>query len=174
MTRNDDMGLTYTTATLPKDMEVTGHPAMFLWITSTANDGDFFVYLEEIDDAGHSEYVTERKLKASHRAETLPSFDSMGLIYHRSNREDMVKLPHEPVTLCFNLFPISNVFDAGHRVRVTITCADRNNALKMEVSPAPKVAIYRNVEHPSHIVLPIIPWGASAVRKLQQAGPACS
>ena len=42
-------GLAYTTAPLTSDLELTGHPVVHLWISSTATDGDFIVDLEDID-----------------------------------------------------------------------------------------------------------------------------
>ena len=68
----DEKGLTYTTDVLDADMEVTGHPVVNLWVASTSDDADFFVYLEEIDTTGHSRYITEGILKASHRKTVEP------------------------------------------------------------------------------------------------------
>jgi putative CocE/NonD family hydrolase len=157
MTRNDEKGLTYTTPPLDSDLEVTGHPVVHLWVTSTAQDGDFFVYLEEVDEDGYSHYITEGTLRASHRAISTPPFDYLGLPYHRSFAEDLVDLPSEPVELVFDLLPTSNIFDAEHRIRVTITCADKDTALTPELSPPPTVSVYHNSDHASYITLPIIP-----------------
>jgi len=79
MTENDEKGLTYTTHPLLFDVEVTGHPVVHLWVTSKAADGDFFVYLEEVDGDGFSHYITEGTLRASHRATIEPPFEYMGL-----------------------------------------------------------------------------------------------
>ena len=67
-TENGTKGLTCTTPPLGEDLEVTGHPVVNLWVTSSADDGDFFVYLEEVDAEGRSNYVSEGVLRASHRA----------------------------------------------------------------------------------------------------------
>jgi putative CocE/NonD family hydrolase len=157
MTPNDQKGLTYTTPPLAADVEVTGHPVVHLWITSTADDGDFFVYLEEVDETGYSKYITEGRLRASHRAISTPPFDYLGLPYHRSYAEDIIDLPDQPVELVFDLLPTSYAFPPGHRIRITITCADKDNALTMEMNTPPTVSLYRNADHASYIVLPIIP-----------------
>ena len=68
----------------------------------------------------------------------------------------------EPVELVFDLHPTSNIFDKGHRIRVTITFADRDNTQTPELSPAPTVSIYRNANYASYIVLPVIPPPTSA------------
>lgn len=159
MTQNDEKGLTYTTPPLDSDIELTGHPIVYLWVTSTATDGDFFVYLEEVDEDGYSHYITEGTLRASHRATSAAPYEYMGLPYHRSFAEDVAELPGEPVELVFDLIPTSNIFDQGHHIRVTITGADKDNAQTPELSPPPTVSIYRNASYASYIILPVIPPG---------------
>jgi putative CocE/NonD family hydrolase len=158
MRSNDEKGLTYTSALLTENLQITGHPIIYLWMSSTAKDGDFFAYLEDVDENGVSHYITEGKLRASHRAISIPPFDYIGLPYHRSYAEDVVALPSsQPVEIIFDLHPTSYIFRASHRIRVTITCADCDNALTPELSPPPKVSIYRNTNSASYITLPIIP-----------------
>ena len=69
----------------------------------------------------------------------------------------MADLPGEPVELVFDLLPTSYVFDAGHRIRLTITCADEGNLSTPVLDPAPTVNVYRDAEHASYIELPVIP-----------------
>jgi len=157
LTPNDEKGLTYTTSVLNSNVEVTGHPVIHFWVTSTAKDGDFFVYLEEVDKNVYSHYITEGTLRASHRAITDPPFEYMALPYHRSFAENEAVLPNEPVKLVFDLHPTSNIFDRGNRIRVTITGADVDNALTPELSPPPRFAIYHRANYLSYITLPIIP-----------------
>ena len=154
---NDEKGLTYTTPPLTAEVEVTGHPVVHLWVTSSARDGDFFVYLEDVSEARFSRYVTEGNLRASHRAISTAPFEYLGLPYHRSNAEDIADLPDQPVELVFDLIPTSYIFDVGHRIRVTITCADKDTALTPQLDPPPTVHLYRDADHASYIVLPIIP-----------------
>jgi hypothetical protein len=154
---NDKKGLTYTTEVLEEDLELTGHPIAHFWVSSTATDGDFFVYLEEVDAEGVSHYVSEGVLRASHRALNEPYYDYLGLPFHRSHEEDVVELkPGEIAELVFDLQPTSNVFNAGNRLRITITCADKDNAMTPELSPAPTVSVYRSTAYASYVRLPII------------------
>lgn len=158
MTLLDAKGLTYTTAPLTSDMEVTGHPVMHLCISSTATDGDFFVYLEEIDADGVSWYLTEGILRASHRILGEPEWDNMGLPWNRGFEEDMIDLvPGEPSELVFTMSPTSNIFDEGNRIRITIICADKGNFQTPELSPPPTISVYHNTENASYITLPVIP-----------------
>jgi putative CocE/NonD family hydrolase len=158
MTANDERSLTYTTDALTESIEITGHPIVHLWVSSTAADGDFFVYLSEVDEDGYAHYITDGALRASHRALNDAPYNYMGLPYHRSYREDMQPLPaDEPVELVFDLLPTSNIFDAGNRIRITIMGADVDTFATPQLDPAPTISIYRNAEHSSYIDLPVIP-----------------
>jgi len=158
MSANDAKALTYTTLPLESGVEVTGHPVVHLWVSSTAADGDFFVYLEEVDEDGVSSYITEGKLRASFRAQHEPPFENMGLPWHRCWEEDVEPLPQgQPAELVFDLLPTSNWFDAGHRIRLTVTGADADTYETPQLEPAPTVSIYRSSEYTSFIELPIVP-----------------
>ncbi len=157
MAPNDEKGVTFTTAPLPADVEITGHPIAHLWISSTAKDGDFFVYLEEVEPNNRSQYVTEGCLRASHRAISTPPYDYLGLPYHRSFKEDVNELPGDPALLSIDLQPTSNIFDAKNRIRITITCADRNNTQTPELDPPPVITLYQGADLASAIELPFIP-----------------
>ncbi len=155
MQSNDRKGLTYTTAPLTNAIEVTGHPVVHLWITSSDDDGDFFAYLEEVDRYGTSRYISEGMLRASHRKLHPAPFNNLDLPYHRSFQEDIEKLPSEPAELIFDLLPVSKMFVMGSRIRITITCADKDNACTPVVIPTPTVRIYRNASFTSHVKLPV-------------------
>ncbi|MBN1848094.1 MAG: CocE/NonD family hydrolase [Deltaproteobacteria bacterium] len=153
----DQWGLTYTTDPLPEDVELTGHPVLHLWISSPVEDGDFFADLEEVDENGNAKYVAvQGRLRASHRSLNTPYYDFLGLPWHRSFEEDLEPLPiGEPVELTFDILPTSNVFEAGHRIRLTINCASKQVLSFLQFDPPPVVSIYRNKIHKSYISLPI-------------------
>jgi putative CocE/NonD family hydrolase len=154
LSANDAKGLTWTTPVLTSAVEVTGHPVVHLQVSSSAPDADVFVYLEEVDAQGKSHYVSEGMLRASNRASTDPGYALLGLPYHRGNQADQKPLvPGEPVALVFDLYPTSNLFDAGHRIRVTLTGADKTNARTPERNPPPRLTVYREA---SFVELPVI------------------
>ena len=66
-TIEDKKLLTYTSDRLHQDVEITGHPVVTLYVTSTAKDGAFYVYLEDVDENGKVTYVTEGQLRPLHR-----------------------------------------------------------------------------------------------------------
>jgi len=176
-------GLAYTTAPLAADIELTGHPVVHLWISSTATDGDFIADLEDIDETGKASSLISASgspsfgiiaagkplpdgingIRASLRTLNTPTFNNFGLPWHRNAAEDIKLLtPGEPAELVFDLRPVSHVIKTGHRIRLTITavCGDATPVL----SPAPVVTFYRDPTHVSCISLPVIAPVAAAAR----------
>jgi predicted acyl esterase len=64
-------------------------------------------------------------------------------------------VPGQMVELAFDLQPTTTVFNAGHRIRVTITGADVDNTEPPPVRGRPNVRLYRGGEHASRIRSPI-------------------
>jgi len=155
MTSNDAKGLTYTSPPLAESMEVIGHPVVTIFMKTAAADVDFYAYLEEVDAGGKSHYITDGVLRTSHRSEATPPFDNLGLPWHRHYREDVTAIPTgEIIRLRFDMMPTSNVFDKGHLLRLTITCA--NAGIDEPVDSQPKaITLMRNAGFPSRIDLPV-------------------
>ena len=66
MTPEDDKSLAFTSAPLPKDLEITGVPILDLWVTSTHTDGNFIAALEWVTPEGESHFITEGMIRGSH------------------------------------------------------------------------------------------------------------
>ena len=153
----DKKNLTYTTPPLEQDLEVTGHPIVHLFVSSTATDGAFFVYLEDIDENGVVNYITEGELKASLRQLQPRPWEPTDLLWARSYAEDEVPLtPGQVEELVFDLLPTSNVFLTGHRLRVSIAGWDDVNFGGPQFDPPPTIRMYRDSVHASYIELPVI------------------
>ena len=71
--------------------EASGSPAGMR--PSTATDGAFFVYLEDVDEAGRVTYITEGQLRALHRkvSTDAPPF-KMLVPYHSFKKKDGLPL----------------------------------------------------------------------------------
>jgi len=157
--------LTYTTSPFDLDVEVTGHPLIDLWVSSTATDGDFFVFLEDLAPDGTSRFIGMDKVRASLRAVHTPSYNTIGTPWHRAYAEDeSFLIPGEPVKLAMNTWPTSTLFRAGHRLRLTITCdyprghwimGPYSEMTLAPLSPSPTVSVYRNAIRSSYISLPV-------------------
>ncbi len=154
----NDKALTYTTEPLAEAMTIVGYPVLRLNVSSTHDDGDFFVYLEEVDADGRSHYVTEGALRASYRAVGEAPWEDFGLPFHRGNAEDLEPLPDEPAELLIDLMGTAVTIDAGHRLRLTIAGADAaNHALypDPEGVDAPTVTIHRGAPRGSWLDVPM-------------------
>jgi putative CocE/NonD family hydrolase len=149
--------LTYTSQPLAESMEVTGQPTITLYVSSSANDGTFFVYLEDVDEQGHVTYVTEGMLRALHRklSHETPPYQTLGP-YHTFQRADgMPLVPGQVAELSFDLFPISYLFRKGHSVRVALAGADSDHFTSVPAEPA-ALEFYRSKINASHLILPSV------------------
>ncbi|MBJ88954.1 MAG: hypothetical protein CMO98_03755 [Woeseia sp.] len=159
-TKENQKGLTYTSDPLDEEMQLVGYPTMHMRVESSHDDGDFFVYLEEIDSAGKSHYITEGVLRGSHRKTSQAPFENFGLPFHRSYEEDLAPMQAgQPVDLAFDLMGTAITLDAGHRIRVTITGADANNfALYPDPTgkDAPIIEVFTGSHSGSYVDLPTL------------------
>ena len=156
----DRKAVTFTTPPLSADMNVVGFPVIKLWLSANTESIDVFAYIQDVDEEGFSQNVTEGMLRSNFRGTIEPPFNHMGLPYHMNRKQDDKPLPDgAPVLMEFNTSVISRTFKAGHRIRLAITNFNRENWLTPEVSPAPEVTIYSNQEYPSQIVFPVVKNG---------------
>lgn len=180
-TEMDEKCLTYTSSAMTEDTEVTGYPMIALWVSSTADTGDFYVYLEDVDEDGNAVLVTEGVLNAQFHElqdnnDMILGGDSSinvqpDLPWHGYEEDEAdldVFADGEIVQLTMDLFPTSWVFKAGHSIRISIACADYPTfELTPELSPTndpddpdniiPEITVHRTEVYSSKITLPIIP-----------------
>ena len=151
--------LTYTTEPLQNDTEVTGHPIITLHIKTSAENGNFFVYLEDVHPDGYVAYVTEGVLQGRHANpdEDVQRYKTVAGPY-RSFRRELAKpmRPDEITTLVFDLLPTSYLFRPNHRIRIAFSGADKDHFIPPERSPETTIEYFRNASYPSHITLPIV------------------
>jgi putative CocE/NonD family hydrolase len=156
--RKNEKLLCYTSAPLDEDTEVTGHPIVTLYVTSTADDGNFFVYLEDVDPDGHAAYVTEGQLRAIHRrlSDKEPPYPHV-VPYRSFTKKDAAPLKTgEVAELVFDLLPTSYLFKKDHSIRVAVAGADKDHFALMKTDPPPILKVQRNMQYPSAIELPVV------------------
>ena len=157
--RNDV--LVYQTEPLPGDVEVTGEIRVKFWASSSALDTDFTAKLIDVYPA-NPDYPGGFDLNIGD-----------GIIrarYRDSRTEEKLMKPDEVYEFEVRLYPTSNVFKKGHRIRVDIA---GSNFPRFDVNPntgeplnenrrAIKAVntIYHDKSRPSHILLPVIPSGS--------------
>ncbi len=154
--RNDIV--VFETEPLAADTEVTGEIEVKLWASSSALDTDFTAKLIDVHPAnadfpaGFDLNIGDGIVRARFRA---------GL-----EREQLMQ-PGTVYPFTIKLYPTSNVFKKGHRIRVDISSS---NFPRFDVNPnsgeplndhrrvvTATNTILHDREHPSHIVLPVIP-----------------
>jgi putative CocE/NonD family hydrolase len=154
--RNDI--LVFQSEPLEEDMEVTGEIVVKLWIASTALDTDFTAKLLDVyppsgDFPGGFDLNLEDGIARARFREGLTREVLMqpGTVY--------------PITI--KLYPTSNVFKRGHRIRVDVSSSNfprfdlnPNTGERLNDNRRRQTAtntVYHEGAHPSHIVLPIVP-----------------
>ncbi|MBB6093794.1 hypothetical protein HNQ60_002675 [Povalibacter uvarum] len=150
-------GLQFQTGPLTSDTEVTGHPTLTLWVSSTSKDADVIARIDDVAPDGTSKYYNvEGRLRASLRKTADAPYNNLGLPWHPFTQESAAPLaPGTPVQLDLDLYPISYLFKAGHRIRLTLNFADAR-ATPRE-TPEPKITVHSGADKRSALTLPIIP-----------------
>jgi putative CocE/NonD family hydrolase len=144
--------LVYTSAPLANDLEVTGPIRVHLWAASSAPDTDFTAKLVDVYPDGTSINLVDGIQRALYRNDQATSHLEPGRIY----------------AFQIDLGATSNLFKTGHRLRVEISSSnfprfDRNANTGTTLDSGSKKlntarqSIFHDSEHPSHIVLPVIP-----------------
>src|SRR5262249_39110800 len=99
--------------------------------------------------------------RASYRALAKAPYQTFGLAYHRGFAADLAPLSGDTVVeLVLDLQPTSNIFDAGNRIRVTVTGADHDSSETPVLSPPPVATPACDVATPWGLELPMIPAAA--------------
>jgi uncharacterized protein len=144
--------LVYSTPPFEKDTEVTGPVTLDLYVSTSAVDTDFTGKLVDLWPNGFAQNLTEGILRLRYRnSREKPELAKPGEIYHIS----------------VDLWATSDVFLVGHRLRLEISSSnfprfDRNLNTGREQATSRKMvkarnAIYHDKDHPSALVLPIVP-----------------
>jgi len=158
-TVDDARLLTYTTAPLDRDLEVTGHPVVTLQMSSTHRDGAVFVYLEDVTPDGRVLYIGEGQLRLIHRqiSQEEPPFVTAGPYHSYKEADALPMVPGEVTEITFALHPTSVLFRTGHRIRVAIAGADADTFARIPTQGTPEWTVERGPERASRIDLPVIP-----------------
>lgn len=134
--------LVYSSAPLERDIEVTGPLSVTLWVSTSAPSTDFTAKLVDVLPDGTARAIND------------------GILRRRF-------VPGEPTEIAIDLGATSNVFRAGHRIRLDVTSSnfprfDRNPNTADPFGEATQLrraeqAVYHETIRPSRLVLPVIP-----------------
>jgi hypothetical protein len=154
---SDQHLLSYTSAPLEQDLEITGYPVVSLTVSSSEPDGAFFAYLEDVDPGGGVTYLTEGQLRAIHRkvSDQSPPY-RLQMPYHTFKQEDAMPLvPGEPAEITFGLLPTSTLVRKGHCIRLSLAGHDDGTFARIPTEGIPVITVHRNRIHGSWIDLPV-------------------
>jgi len=144
--------LIYTTAAFTKDTEVTGLVSLDLYVSTSAVDTDFTGMLVDVWPDGFAQNLTQGILR---------------LRYRNSQEKPELAKPGETYHIALDLWPTSNVFMAGHKLRLEVSSSnfprfDRNLNTGEEQARATRMVkatnvVYHDKAHPSALILPLVP-----------------
>jgi putative CocE/NonD family hydrolase len=152
--------LVYTSGKLSRPLTVTGPISLSLYASSSATDTDFTAELIDVYPDGTAVNLNNGILDVRYR-------DSL------SNPTPII--PGKIYRYTIHIWPTSNLFAAGHRIRVEISSSDFP-----QFAPNPNTGdifgtstrwhsaeqlVYHDAEHPSAIVLPVIPAAVAGMGK---------
>lgn len=151
-----EKGLHFVTPPLEKDVRITGHPVLRLWLSSSIDDADVVARIDDVAPDGSATYRSvEGRLRASLRKTAEAPYNNLGLPWHPFTEESVQPLvPDEPVELEFDFYVISNLFKKGHQIRLTLNFADRRATPRFE--PPPEVTVYFGGDMDSTLILPVV------------------
>ncbi len=144
--------LVYSTPPLEKDTEVTGPVTVTLWASTSTTDTDFTAKLVDVCEDGCARNLTDGIIRARYR-------DSMS--------NPTLLEPNRAYCYEIDLWATSNVFKAGHRIRLEVSSSnfprfDRNTntgniiAEDTELRPALQT-VFHDVQQASYISLSVVP-----------------
>ena len=144
--------LVYTSEPLEQDLELTGPIKVQLFAASSAVDTDFTAKLVDVRPDGYAQNIQDGIIRARYRSSARqPTFITPGQVYEYT----------------IDLWATSQVFKAGHRLRVEISSSnfprfDRNPNTGAPLGEDTRLetaeqTVQHRADYPSHIVLPVIP-----------------
>lgn len=162
--------LRYTTPPLSEDTEITGPAALYLYASIDTDDTNFIVKVNDIDPLGNKFPATTGWLKASHRE--LDESKSKPWRPHHPHTRAVPVVPGEIIEYAILVYGLSNVFKAGHRIELEIRSQEASDDPLTALLPpdgghlpsgrATCHKIYRDKDHESYLLLPVIPAGSGA------------
>ncbi len=144
--------LDYTTPAFARDTEVTGPVSLDLYVSTSAVDTDFTGMLVDVWPNGFAQNLTSGILR---------------LRYRNSQEKPELANPGETYHIAVDLWATSNVFLAGHKLRLEVSSSnfprfDRNLNTGEEQARGTRMVkatnvIYHDKAHPSALLVPVVP-----------------
>ncbi|HEY7514979.1 MAG TPA: CocE/NonD family hydrolase [Vicinamibacteria bacterium] len=145
--------LVFSTPPFVRELEITGFVSLELYAASSAKDTDFTALLVDVGPDGYARLLTDGIVRAR---------------YRKSTASPPVPLtPGEVEKYRIDLWATSNVFKAGHRMRVYVSSSnfprfDPNRNTGEPIADATggvkaRQTVYHDAARPSALVVPVVP-----------------
>jgi putative CocE/NonD family hydrolase len=144
--------LIYSTGPLAREVEVTGFIQVRLFAATSAVDTDFTALLADVEPSGYARFLTDGIVRAR---------------YRKSTAQAEPVAPGEVNEYKIDLWATSNVFKAGHRIRLYVSSSNfprfnRNLNTGEATLGATRIvtarqSIYHDAQHPSALIVPVVP-----------------
>jgi predicted acyl esterase len=163
------MGVSFTTAPLKQETEITGPVVLVLWVASTGEDMDIFATVRNIAPDGQDVFelgqqgqpvpVAKGWLRASHR-KLDPGLTLPWRPYHAHLDRQWLKA-REAVRVEVEIWPTCMVFAKGHRIRLDIQPRDGIGSFPYTHYSADyntgRNIVFTGGSRASYLLLPFIP-----------------
>jgi len=148
--RRDDV-LVFTSAKLTQRVNVVGHVAAELYVSTSAVDTDFVARLSDVHPNGYAQRMCQGILR----------------LRYRMGYEKMVPIiPGEIMKISISMMGTGQQFQPGHHIRLEVTSSafpsaapNYNTGKSAWEETEPIIAnqtVYHSPEHPSRLILPVI------------------
>ena len=146
--------LVYSTPVLESDLEVTGTVELVLYASTDGVDTDWTAKLVDVDEDGRAVNICDGIVRAR---------------YRKSLEHPTLLEPSEVYEYRIKVGSTSNLFKAGHRIRLEITSSNfpmfdinPNNGRRTGESTLLQArvatqAVFHDADRPSRLLLPVIP-----------------
>jgi putative CocE/NonD family hydrolase len=145
--------LVFSTPPFVRELEVTGFVSVDLYAASSAPDTDFTALLVDVGPDGYARFLTDGIVRARYRKSTAGP--------------PLPLTPGQVEKYTIDLWATSNVFKAGHRMRVYVSSSnfprfDPNRNTGEPIADATggvkaRQTIYHDAARPSALVVPVVP-----------------
>jgi putative CocE/NonD family hydrolase len=148
-----DQVRTFSTEPLAQPLEWTGKVRAELYVSSSARDSDFIVRISDVYPDGRSILIADYIRRAR---------------YREGFEKEVFMEPDKIYKVAFDVGWMSQVFNAGHRIRVTVASTgapffepnpNTGEPLTIEFPEKTVVAtnrVYHNSKHASRVIAPVI------------------
>ena len=152
----------YISPPMPEDLTVVGPTAFNFFASIDQDDTNWIIKLYDVAPGGSETRLGKGYLKASHRALD-PQKSKPYAPYHKHTAVDPV-VPGEINEYNVDLGKVTNVFKAGHRIKIEIESLESPRDPEMQIHYHPHLnngrttvhKIYRYKGYPSHLLLPVV------------------